>query len=172
MGYSADTFTAGEQPTTAKWNKLWANDASFNDGTGIASGAITPEKLISGAGTSWVWQSYTPTLVGWSSTTTKVCRYEQIGKTIYLNVNISGTSNSASLTISLPVSARTGIGYNATTGFAQDSGTPINNNGTGRMVIDPSSDANLMTVYSNMYLGGWTASGTKTIQGLIIYEAA
>lgn len=28
--YSADTFTAGEVPTTAKWNKLWNNDANFN----------------------------------------------------------------------------------------------------------------------------------------------
>jgi hypothetical protein len=37
MSYSADSFSAGEQPTTAKWNKLWSNDASFNDGTGIAA---------------------------------------------------------------------------------------------------------------------------------------
>lgn len=37
MSYSADSFSAGEQPTTAKWNKLWTNDASFNDGTGIAN---------------------------------------------------------------------------------------------------------------------------------------
>lgn len=40
MAYSADTFVADEQPTTAKWNKLWSNDASFNDGTGIANNAI------------------------------------------------------------------------------------------------------------------------------------
>lgn len=40
MAYSADTFVADEQPTTAKWNKLWTNDASFNDGTGIADNAI------------------------------------------------------------------------------------------------------------------------------------
>ena len=40
MSYSADTFVADEQPTTAKWNKLWSNDASFNDGTGIADDAI------------------------------------------------------------------------------------------------------------------------------------
>lgn len=40
MAYSADTFVADEQPTTAKWNKLWSNDASFNDGTGIANDAI------------------------------------------------------------------------------------------------------------------------------------
>jgi hypothetical protein len=37
MAYSADTFVADEQPTTAKWNKLWTNDASFNDGTGIGA---------------------------------------------------------------------------------------------------------------------------------------
>lgn len=40
MAYSADTFVADEQPTTAKWNKLWTNDASFNDGSGIADDAI------------------------------------------------------------------------------------------------------------------------------------
>lgn len=40
MAYSADTFVADEQPTTAKWNKLWSNDASFNDGTGIGDNAI------------------------------------------------------------------------------------------------------------------------------------
>jgi len=40
MAYSADTFVADEQPTTAKWNKLWSNDASFNDGTGIADNVI------------------------------------------------------------------------------------------------------------------------------------
>lgn len=40
MAYSADSFVADEVPTTAKWNKLWTNDASFNDGTGIADDAI------------------------------------------------------------------------------------------------------------------------------------
>lgn len=29
MAYSADTFTSLEQPTLAKWNKLWDNDAFF-----------------------------------------------------------------------------------------------------------------------------------------------
>lgn len=49
MAYSADTFVADEQPTTAKWNKLWANDASFNDGTGFADGAIATAKLANNA---------------------------------------------------------------------------------------------------------------------------
>jgi len=45
MAYSADTFSSLEQPTLAKWNKLWANDASFNDGTGLGDNTITSEKL-------------------------------------------------------------------------------------------------------------------------------
>lgn len=48
MSYSADTFVADEQPTTAKWNKLWSNDASFNDGTGIADDAILGRHIAAG----------------------------------------------------------------------------------------------------------------------------
>lgn len=48
MAYSAQTFVADEQPTTAKWNILWTNDASFNDGSGIGSGVITPVKRSGG----------------------------------------------------------------------------------------------------------------------------
>lgn len=54
MGYTAGSFTAGQQPTTAQWNVLWSNDASFNDGTGIANGAITASKLATGATTASV----------------------------------------------------------------------------------------------------------------------
>lgn len=36
MAYSAWAVIAGEQPTAAKWNLLGSNDASFNDGSGIA----------------------------------------------------------------------------------------------------------------------------------------
>ena len=49
MAYVADTFVAGEQPTTSKWNELWGNDASFNDGTGIGAGAIGTGALATGS---------------------------------------------------------------------------------------------------------------------------
>lgn len=48
MAYSADSFVADEQPTTAKWNKLWSNDASFNDGTGIGTDAVQPASIAAG----------------------------------------------------------------------------------------------------------------------------
>lgn len=47
MAYAAWSVTFGEQPSSAKWNILGANDASFNNGTGIAAleiGAVTAVK--------------------------------------------------------------------------------------------------------------------------------
>ncbi len=37
MAYASWSVVFGEQPSAAKWNILGTNDASFNDGTGIAS---------------------------------------------------------------------------------------------------------------------------------------
>jgi len=37
MAYAAWSVSFGEQPSTAKWNILGTNDASFNNGTGIAN---------------------------------------------------------------------------------------------------------------------------------------
>ena len=45
MAYASWSVVFGEQPSAAKWNILGTNDASFNDGTGIANGTITSEHL-------------------------------------------------------------------------------------------------------------------------------
>lgn len=45
MAYASWSVAFGEQPSAAKWNILGTNDASFNDGTGIANGVITSEHL-------------------------------------------------------------------------------------------------------------------------------
>ena len=37
MAYASWSVVFGEQPSAAKWNMLGTNDASFNDGTGIAN---------------------------------------------------------------------------------------------------------------------------------------
>ena len=49
MAYSADSFVADEQPTTAKWNKLRSNDAAFNDGTGIGDDTIDSRHYVAGS---------------------------------------------------------------------------------------------------------------------------
>ncbi len=44
-GYTAITFVANEQPTTAKWNLIGSNDSSFNLGTGLEDGVILNRHL-------------------------------------------------------------------------------------------------------------------------------
>lgn len=44
MAYTSWSVVFGEQPSATKWNILGSNDASFNDGTGIGDGVITPVK--------------------------------------------------------------------------------------------------------------------------------
>ena len=40
MSYQSWSVVYGEQPSAAKWNILGTNDSSFNDGSGLNSGAI------------------------------------------------------------------------------------------------------------------------------------
>ena len=54
---------------------------------------------------SWVDYSATSTLVGWSSTTVKEINYMQVGNMYFFQVYISGTSNSTTTTITLPINA-------------------------------------------------------------------
>lgn len=49
MAYAVWSVTAGEVPTTTKWNILGTNDAGFNDGTAIAAGAIVTATLANNA---------------------------------------------------------------------------------------------------------------------------
>jgi hypothetical protein len=45
MAYASWSVVYGETPSASKWNILGTNDASFNDGTGIGSGAIARTSL-------------------------------------------------------------------------------------------------------------------------------
>ena len=45
MAYAAFSVVFGEQPSAAKWNILGSNDASFNDGTGIANMATSTTSI-------------------------------------------------------------------------------------------------------------------------------
>jgi hypothetical protein len=45
MAYAAFSVVFGEQPSAAKWNILGSNDASFNDGTGIANLATSTTSI-------------------------------------------------------------------------------------------------------------------------------
>lgn len=190
MAYATWSVVFGEQPSAAKWNILGTNDASFNDGTGIAVSAITPEKLLTGTGTSWPWTSWTPT---WANLTignaTVSGKYKQIGKTVtaVLAVTLGNSSSvSTSPTFTLPVTAAgTGtypadsltllpIGvcsiHDASAAFFQ--GLVVMNSTTTALLyaVDASATYGRWTTISSTVPMTWTTS--DKILATITYEAA
>lgn len=140
----------------------------------LADGSVTPAKLQSGTGSSWTPTDYSgsATVVGWSSTTTKQIRYIQTGKVVKMFIYITGTSNSTSTTISLPVAPSTHLTFfEAPYALAQDNGSF--KTAAPRYSIDNSSGAaTIVTFYTDTAGTTWTASGTKSIRAMVQYEAA
>ncbi|MFA5937324.1 MAG: hypothetical protein WC822_05640 [Candidatus Paceibacterota bacterium] len=62
MAYQSWSVVFGEQPSASKWNILGTNDASFNDGSGIADDAIINRHLaddsVTGNNLSLTQQAY------------------------------------------------------------------------------------------------------------------
>ena len=118
--------------------------------------------------TDWIDYSATSTIVGWSSFTTKIIRYRVIGKQIFVQFQLDGTSNSTSLTFTLPSNILTPMYNNC---YAVDNG--VANVG---MCINFSGGTNVITGYrfntATSLTSTWTASGTKTYKGQFFYEIA
>lgn len=155
MAYTSWSVVFGEQPSAAKWNLLGANDAYFDS--------------IVGSGTAWT--SWAGTVVGWSATTTAEKYYKQIGKNVWFMIHYTGTSNSTSVTFTLPVAAATGhvVLVDGTLGLTQDNGTVV---AAGRWSIDTAAGTQVITCFSTQGGGGWNAANTKTVRLQGFYEAA
>lgn len=102
----ASGATVRMQITSSHWLAL-------QDMSAVTPGSVTPEKLLAGAGTSWAWQSWTPTFTNWTIGTggsaQTVAKYVQIGKTVYFKLNTtlgtSGASVGTPVKFTLPVTA-------------------------------------------------------------------
>lgn len=120
MAYVSWSVVFGEQPSAAKWNILGTNDASFNDGTGIADGVILPEHLLNGASSlnTWAWDDWTPTLANLSGGTMTYAKYIQIGKTVFFQFiyTLGGAGMGTAPTFTLPVTASSSLTTGAATG--------------------------------------------------------
>lgn len=111
--------------------------------------------------------SATSTIVGWSSYTTKQIYYKVIDDLVFVNVALSGTSNSTSVTFTLPYAAATGSLVRADAA-ASDNGTNLTT--PAKMALNEASST--VTVTKDMASGAWTGSGTKTVTGQFFYIKA
>lgn len=109
-----------------------AGGGQLNGANAITDGTITPAELVSGTGSSWAWQTWTPTFTNFTKGSAAiVAKYIQIGKTVIFKLDVTwaaDTSASGTIVFSLPVTAAsdevpsTGIGMIGV-GNALDSGT-------------------------------------------------
>ncbi len=114
---------------------------------------------------NWVDYSSTSTVVGWSSTTTKVIRYQQSHRRLSVQFNISGTSNSATTTFTLPFS----MGANGIGNLPLFRCINASNSCIAYAVVTGSTVS--FVVYDAINsITNFASSGTKTIYGSFVIE--
>jgi len=127
----------------------------------ITAGAIPTAKIAAEA-----WTAHTATLTGFSGTPTQANRYIQIGKIVILAYNISGSSNQTYFTMTLPVAAKSTLSCPGMRTVIDGTAT------TTPGLVGTTAASATANVYKDHQGNAWTASGTKSSEGTIIYEAA
>lgn len=86
MSYTSWSVVFGEQPSAAKWNQLGSNDASFNNGTGIANISLSTTAIYH----PYKFSAYRTAALTSSNTPTKVNLDTELFDT---NNNFDSTTN-------------------------------------------------------------------------------
>ena len=123
VGAGVTQITAGNitdmrmlvQPIRIGVGQVGANELAAQAVTAqkIASNAVLPDALANGAGTSWAWKNWTPTLSGSGSMTwggtPSVAKYIRIGNTVFFVFMCKGTaggSASNAVKITAPIARK------------------------------------------------------------------
>lgn len=123
--------------------------------------------------TAWTDYTATSTIVGWSSFTAgrKFIMYKKVGKLIFVSFHLEGTSDAVTTTFTLPatsVTVGTVHSFSAGLGQAYDNSAAVTTNA----VVSLPNNSATAACFTSFAAGGWTASGTKIVQGQFWYEAA
>jgi hypothetical protein len=183
-GYDGTTAVAHLQNAAVIMAPVAAMFETLQDGTAIAPDAITPEKLLTGAGTSWAWQAWTPTFVNLTGGTLNYSDYVRVGKIVHfrLGYTLAGAGVGGAVTFTVPVTASseylTGNILNGSVSLrdATDSARRA-----GGMHFNSTTVIEIKTLRTDGTYGSysdlsstvpftWAASDTITVEGT--YEAA
>lgn len=142
---------------------LSVSGASTFAGTANFAGTVQ----FAGSAISGAWTAWTPTMAGFSgSPTVTLARYLQIGKTVFVTLDISGTSNANTFTYTLPVAPKSTL--STMLGAALDNSAAVST--TPR--ADWTAASTTVTLYAAFVGTAWTTSGTKGYRATFTYEAA
>jgi hypothetical protein len=131
--------------------------------------AFVPSHYGNGLGTiaaNDAWTAFSPATTGFSGTpTTTLAKYMQLGKLVFIALEVTGTSNATSTGFSLPVAPKNSdvIGCGRAVDNSASTSTPLLTLTAASTTVQVSKDNG----------GGntWTASGTKVFQVHFFYEA-
>ena len=117
-----------------------------------------------------LWKAYTPaSYTGWTALPGGTYRYALFGDTVFLVIHMtSGTSNADTAKIALPFTAANISNVGGANGYTIDNGTALTT--MSRWAI--AANSTTINFYKDAALGVWTASGTKRINCVAIYERA
>lgn len=102
------TPTIADYTNSTHTHASTAQGGLLNGANAITDGTITPAELESGTGSSWAWQSWTPTFTNFTkSSATITAKYIQIGKTVHfkLGIVLSGSTMGSNPTFTLPITS-------------------------------------------------------------------
>ncbi|MEE9466392.1 MAG: hypothetical protein V3W14_12565 [Candidatus Neomarinimicrobiota bacterium] len=106
------------------------------------------------------------TIVGWSSYTIEQLNYKKIGKLVFVQFRLDGTSDNVAATFTLPFACVAGADFILSIHARDNSGTRAIG------VLSLPGGSSTVTLYSTAALATWTASGTKEARRAFFYESA
>ena len=121
------------------------------------------------------WQDWTPTIAGYSSISVQRCRYMVIGKTVFMAVEVNGTSNANLVTMTYPPGLLPKVTTETQGGIAITGDTSNYLGAVNHM----SAGSQIMRIYRGIAGGAssspytaWATTGTKAFTFNIFYEIA
>lgn len=138
-------------------------------GTFQASGTanINNDLIVTGDiyTTAWTDYSGTSTVTGWSSYIAKKISYKKIGKLVFVQFNIFGTSNAVTSSFTLPFTSNADIPV-WTAMEVEDNGSFKSAPGSVNLAISDTT----VNLYLDFNAGAWTSSGQKCCRGQFWYQ--
>lgn len=128
----------------------------------IQSDLTTIQNQVDG---TFVDYSAISTIVGWTTYTTKQIFYKKIGKTVFVQFLIDGTSNSVNTTFTLPYACALGCDVRFNTAYTRNGGTVATGGPNGQL---PAGGSTITFYVTGTTL--WSNTLTKTISGQFFYE--
>jgi hypothetical protein len=138
-------------------------DLNVNNFTAAGSMSVTGDAYTKGYSDYYT----SSTITGWA-TASGYIRYKKIGKTVFVNYKITGTSNGATAKFTLPYNYYSSTMFDNLKVPAYTYLFP--SSGVGMAAL---SSSNVLNIYYGPVSGStFPASGSKFVEGSLVYESA